>query len=178
MAAQFQVSPGQSTPPEGGSTNGGSGVATTTTPIVGIVVGAVGAFGVVGLLFFLIGRSRRKAEAEKEAAAATVASLVPHVDAGLAPHMYSDHVLPPGYDNRFSTLSPPPQGWDAGKIPPPPHSPQFNPHASMYGSHAPLGHQSWTPSELGGESAVPQRVEIYTPGVDDRVELSNPPRSP
>jgi len=188
VEADYEMSPGQTPPAENGVNNGNSGddpsdsssssgsKGISTGAIVGIVIGAIAAIAIIGLLFFLIGRSRRKSAAEKEATAAPLAQ--PPVDAGPAPVHYGDHP-PPGYYGQVAHGQ---TGWD-GKGLAPPHSPvpsQFNPHASMYGSPAPTNpHQSWAPSELGGEStSQPQRVEIYTPGIDDRVPLNNPPKSP
>ncbi|KAF8474805.1 hypothetical protein BDZ91DRAFT_758926 [Kalaharituber pfeilii] len=187
----YEMSPGQTPPPEhGGDT---SDDATSTPPkkslstgaIVGIVIGGIAAVALVGILFFLVGRSRRKSDAEKAAAeaaaAAAAAAATQPLDAGRVQSYYGDHP-PPGYDTRFSTFTPAPQGWEATKAPLPPTSPnpsQYNPHASMFGAPAPSGgHTSWAASELPGQSVVPQRVEIYTPGVDDRIPLNNPPRSP
>jgi len=182
------MSPGQTPPDESPTTNTGS-KKTPTPPgvIAGIVVGAVAAVAVVGLLFFLIGRSRRNSASEK--AAATAASLAqPTVDVGPVPGVYGDHAppgvygdhAPPGYYGKGQL-----QAWDGkGLAPPaPPLSPvhsQYNRHSSRYGSPEPTNpHASWAPSELGGESATQsQRVEIYTPGVDDRIPLNNPPKSP
>lgn len=181
--ADYEMSPGQVAPKESTSTTKTSttshkGMSTGT--IVGIVIGAIAAVGIVGLLFFLIGRSRRKSASEKAAAAAAAAPLAqPGVDAGPVLGAYGDHP-PPGYYGQG-----PQAGWDGkGLAPPaPPLSPSpshYNPHASMYGSPSPTNpHASWAPSELGGESTTqPQRVEIYTPGVDDRIPLNNPPKSP
>lgn len=179
--ADYEMSPGQTAPSESGNTK------TPTTSknkgvsvgaIVGIVVGAIAAVALVGLLFFLIGRSRRKSASEKAAATASAAPFAqPAVGPGPAPGAYGDHP-PPEYYGQ----GPP---WDGkGLAPPvPPLSPvhsQYNPHASMYGSPSPSNpHTSWVPSELGGESTIqPQRVEIYTPGIDDRIPLNNPPKNP
>lgn len=180
-AADYEMSPGQKAPSESGNTNtptksGSKSI--STGAIVGIVVGAIGAVALVGLLFFLIGRSRRGSASEKETATAVAVPFAqPAVDSAPVPGAYGDHP-PPEYYGQ----GPP---WDGkGLAPPaPPLSPvhsQYNPHASMYGSPAPTNpHTSWVPSELGGESTIqPQRVEIYTPGVDDRIPLNNPPKSP
>jgi len=175
IAADYEMSPGQKPPSEGGTNTSSSSKGLSTGAIVGIVIGAIAAIAIIGLLFFLIGRSRRKSAAEKAASAAPLAQ--PPVDGGPAPVHYGDHP-PPGYYGQAAHGQ---TGWD-GKGLAPPHSPvpsQFNPHASMYGSPAPTNpHQSWAPSELGGETSQPQRVEIYTPGIDDRVPLNNPPKSP
>lgn len=178
--ADYEMSPGQTAPRE--STNKTSNTTShkslSVGAIVGIVIGAIAAVGIVGLLFFLIGRSRRKSASEKAAAVAAAAPLAPPVvDAGPALGAYGDHP-PPGYYGQGQVQA----GWDGkGLAPPaPPLSPvpsHYNPHASMYGSPVPTNpHASWAPSELG--TTQPQRVEIYTPGVDDRIPLNNPPKSP
>jgi len=180
MKADYQLSPGETPPPESGpsatatpSPSPSSSKGLSTAAIVGIIIGAIGVVAVIGLLFFLIGRSRRKSAAEKIAKANT-ADMAPVVGPGQ--HLYGDHP-PPQYYGQGQA------GYDKGlSVPVPPLSPapsHFNPHGSMYGSPPPTNpHASWAPSELLGESASPQRVEIYTPGVDDRVPLNNPPRSP
>ncbi|KAF8459053.1 hypothetical protein BGX38DRAFT_1264756 [Terfezia claveryi] len=193
--ADYEMSPGQTAPPEGPPTNTSGSKSLSTGAIVGIIIGAIAAVALVGLLFFLIGRSRRKSASEKAAATAAATPFAqPAVDSGPAPGAYGDHPPPEYYGQRGPS-------WEGkGLAPPaPPLSPvhsQFNPHASMYGSPSPTHphnshasmygssspthpHTSWVPSELGGESTVqPQRVEIYTPGVDDRIPLNNPPKSP
>lgn len=191
VKADYQLSPGQKPPSEGGTTTTSTSTSTSTHKglstgaIVGIVVGAIGAVAVVGLLFFLIGRSRRRSASEKAAAAAAAASLAqPVVDVGPAPGAYGDHPPPQYYGQGQPVWEQPGKGGLA--VPAPPLSPnpsQYNPHTSMYMPGSPDlsrgGHTSWAPSELGGESAVqPQRVEIYTPGVDERIPLNNPPKNP
>lgn len=185
LQADYEMSPGQTPPSESTNTptpNTSGSKSISTGAIVGIVVGAIAAAALVGMLFFLIGRSRRKSASEKAAAAATTTAPLaqPALDAGFVPGAYGDNP-PPEYHGQ-GQLQP---AWDGkGLAPPaPPLSPvhsQYNSHSSMYGGPSPTNpHTSWVPSELGGESTIQsQRVEIYTPGVDDRIPLNNPPRSP
>lgn len=178
MRADYEMSPGQTAPSESTNTpttNTSVSKGISTGAIVGIVIGAIAAVALVGLLFFLIGRSRRKSASEKAAAAAATPFAQPAGDPRPVPGAYGDH--PPEYYGQV-------QPWDGkGLAPPaPPLSPvhsQYNSHASMYGSPPPTHpHNSWVPSELGESTIQPQRVEIYTPGVDDRIPLNNPPKSP
>ncbi|KAF8422003.1 hypothetical protein EV426DRAFT_180604 [Tirmania nivea] len=186
LQADYEMSPGQTAPDESTITNipntntsGSRSKSISTGAIVGIVLGAIAAVAFIGLLFFLIGRSRRKSASEKAAASASAAPFTqPGVDPGHAPAAFGDHHPPPEYYGQGPA-------WDGkGLAPPaPPLSPvhsQYNPHTSMYGSPSPTHpHTSWVPSELGGESTIqPQRAEIYTPGVDDRIPLNNRPKSP
>lgn len=165
------MSPGQTTPPEGGtSTSTTSSKGLSKGAIIGIAIGSVGAIALIGLLFFLIGRSRRNSTAEKTSA--TAPAVNPGGEAGQV--TYGDHP-PPGYYGNGQT-----EAWGTkGLVPPAPPLSPYNPHASMYGSPPPTNpHASWAPSELGGETNPPERVEIYTPGIDDRVPLNNPPKNP
>lgn len=176
------MSPGQTTPPEGTPTPSAtpSSKSLSTGATVGIVIGAIGAIALAGLLFFLIGRSRRNSAAEKNTAATPAVNPVVGTEAAVQP--YGDH--PPGYYGHGQGQGQA-EGWGAKGLAPPvpplsPVNPHYNSHASMYGSPPPTNpHASWAPSELGGESAgQPERVEIYTPGVDERVPLNNPPKNP
>ena len=177
LLAHFEISPGQTTPPEGGTSTTTTSKGLSKPALIGIIVGIICAIAIVGLLFFLIGRSRRKASSEKNAATAPAINVGGTVEP--AAQGYGDNP-PPGYYGHGQV-----EGWGGKGLAPPvpplsPANPQYNPHGSMYGSPPPTNpHASWAPSELGGESAShPERVEIYTPGVDDRVPLNNPPTNP
>jgi hypothetical protein len=165
--ANYQISPGETPPKEGGEfadedgNKGKDGL--STGALAGIIVGAIVGLALIGLLFFWVGKSRRNSAAEKAPAVAAQTPVVPQ-QAGF------DHP-PPGYDARYSAQ---PAGWDTVK---PPVSPGLSvPHASPYNSPNP-GHTSWAPSELGGETSARPVVEIYTPGVDELIPLNSTPRN-
>lgn len=185
--ANFAMSPGQTAPPEGPTSStpsAGDATPSSSTPsagnatpssskglskgaIIGIVLGVISAVTLVGIIFFLIGRSRRKSDAEKKMTTASVAK--PVVGAAPANQPYplpkQEHgegseeleakspvlparplslVNPYFYPHAAMYGSPAhphyiPHAFGYGS-PPRPLSPHYNPHAAMYGSPpSPLG---------------------------------------
>lgn len=167
MAAHFQLTPGESIPDEQdtGVTPTASTVPSSgddddnslsTGAIAGIVVGAVGAFALVGLLFFFVGRKKKAAELEK-----TDGSDAETAAAGVLGH---GHEHPPMYqDPRYSTMQQPlSEQWGAAKA----------------------GHHSYEPVDHSFEAGNPNRmselpsqgldpVEIYTPGVQEQIQRTS-----
>jgi hypothetical protein len=168
-AAHFMLSPGEqildeqntgvtptasTAPAKGGDGDGGlSGDA-----IGGIVVGAVGAFALVGLLFFFVGR-KKAAELEKtDGSDAEAAAAAAGAHGQEHPPMYQDP--------RYSTVQQPlSEQWGAAKG----------------------GHQSYDPVDQSFEAGNPNRmselptqgldpVEIFTPGVQEQIQGT--PRTP
>jgi len=156
--------------PDSDSKSGSSGL--SGGAIAGIVIGAVGAFALVGLLFFFVGR--RKKSKEQHAAAAATAAAAASAPAH-NPHMSYDPGNPPMYqpDNRYSTMS----GMS---------SPGFNDHykpghGSVLSSNPTGtthdGFQERDPhrlSELASNTHDP--VEIYTPELGGHPETPTSPR--
>lgn len=160
-AAAFSLSPGEKIPNESGQTDepkpsttgspstGGGGGGLGTGAIIGIVIGAIAALALVGLLFFLIGRQKKAKELKIKQAAEAAAAAEAANKAGEYPPMYQDPYQDTAYDPRYP-VSPPPQQqpWGAKTSPlaPADHSNRF--------------------SELPSQTYDP--VEIYTPGPDAR----------
>ncbi|KAA8909456.1 hypothetical protein FN846DRAFT_609831 [Sphaerosporella brunnea] len=162
--ANFSLSPGESIPSDGtvpsaaattkASSSNSGGSSLSSGAIAGIVIGAVGAFALVGLLFFFVGRKKKaqelksKTEGSDSEAAAAAAAAASHDH----PPMYQDPNNPAFTDPRYSMVpgSPPPEQW-GGK----------NGHQSYV---APAGEErnSHRLSELPSQNYDP--VEIYTPG--------------
>ncbi|KAI5778548.1 hypothetical protein EDC01DRAFT_634649 [Geopyxis carbonaria] len=162
--ADFVLSPGEEIPSESTTTPSPSAAASSSSSssslspgaIAGIVIGAIGAFALVGLLFFFVGR-RKKSAAAAEAAAAPAAAAQPPV--AEEPPMYHQS----GMDPRYSQVPGSPHMYKAG-------------HASMM-SDAPSAIEERHPhrlSELASQNYDP--VEIYTPGLPEHQELPSPTR--
>lgn len=124
--------------------------------IAGIVIGAVAAFALVGLLFFLVGRKKKSREL-REKSAATEAGHLPPKAPDAEQQMMGSPEHPPMYDPRFS-------------MQPPPSSPR-----QWSGANIKTGHQSMMSEDFNHErnpnrlSELPSQnydpVEIYTPGL-------------
>jgi hypothetical protein len=173
--ANFSLSPGESVPNEDGSTSGSSSTSNSSSPgsgssslgagaIAGIVIGAVAAFALIGLLFFFVGRRKKAAEvkAKNEAEAAAAAAPQDH------PPMYQDPNNPAFMDPRYSMVpgSPTPEQWGTVKTA----------HTSAHQSFVPDASPERNPnrlSELASQNYDP--VEIYTPG---QPEFPRSPASP
>lgn len=147
-----------STTPSSGSTGGSS--ALSGGAVAGIVIGAIGAFALVGLLFFLVGRKKKADEVKEKAAADAEAAANAQTPA-------PDHSQPPTYqdgDPRYSMVpgSPPPQDNYYGAKPG---------HASLMpdGTSTTASLQERNPhrmSELPSQNYDP--VELYTPGPEQQ----------
>ena len=147
------MSPGQTTPPEGptSSTPSVSSKGLSKGATIGVSLGVVIAVTFVGIIFFLIGRSRRKSDVEKKTTTAPVAKPV----VGAAPATQPNP--PPkqehGEDLRPKSLVPP-----AGSARPlSPVNPYFYPHASMYGSPV---HPHYNP-HMFGYGSPPRPLSLH-----------------
>lgn len=155
---------GKDEPSSDSSDSSGGGSSLSGGAIAGIVIGAVAAFALTGLLFFLVGRKKKSRElAEKNAAAVAAASPpAPQgmYDADQHPGVVGEH--PPMYhDPRYSTQMPAsPRPWSDAN---PKHghvsmmSEEFNPTG--------LSNHPNRLSELPSQNYDP--VEIYTPGLPE-----------
>jgi hypothetical protein len=181
--AQFMLSPGEPIPAEGTQTAAAPAASTkagsndddsnnsssnssslSAGAIAGIVIGAIGAFGLVGLLFFLVGRRKKAAEVKEKAAADAEAAANAHPPPPpQSPPMYQDG------DARYSMVpgSPPPHdNYYAGK---PGHASLVPDRNSGVGAASFQERDPHRLSELPSQSYEP--VELFTPDPEH-------PRSP
>ncbi|KAI5838453.1 hypothetical protein DFP73DRAFT_565044 [Morchella snyderi] len=149
--ADFALSPGEAIPsdstatptPSSSNTNNSSGVTLSVGAIAGIVIGAVCALALIGLLFFFVGRKKKGTEMKEKTAATPEDGL-----------MGTEH--PPVYqDPRYSVV---PAGAAANQWDNKPVDPRS--------SGVPMSENSHRISELP-DSSTYDPVEIYTPGPED-----------
>lgn len=150
----------------GSSSDGGSSL--SAGAIAGIVIGAIGAFALVGLLFFFVGRKKKAAEnSEKPASHLAGHPHDPENPTNLEhPPMYHD----PRYSQQIG-------------IPPPPASPRpWSEHNVKHG-HASMMSEDFNPPPRMGDnphrlSELPSQnydpVEIYTPGLPEHHDVPSP----
>jgi len=148
----------------GGSSSGGGGSSLSSGAIAGIVIGSIGAFALVGLLFFVVGRKKKSAElrARNEQAAAESAA------AG-GPAMSEHPPMYQGADPQYSTVPHEPGVWSSdGAALKPGHESMMsdlvtNPESERHPHRL---------SELPSQNYDP--VEMYTPGLPEHPEGLSP----
>ena len=173
----FSLSPGEKIPSDSsqsGATSASTGASSSTGSnssgdngssstlsggaIAGIVIGAIGAFALVGLLFFLVGRKKKADEVKEKAAADAEAAANAQTPApdGQSPPTYQD-------DPRYSVVpgSPPQDNYYGAKPG----------HASLIpdGTSTTASLQERHPhrmSELPSQNYDP--VELYTPSPEQQ----------
>jgi hypothetical protein len=170
--ADFVLSPGEPIPDESGNVPGSQSSAPSSSndddssslsggAIAGIVIGAVAAFALVGLLFFVVGRKKKAAELKNRTEAADAEAAAKQQPQLEHPPMYQDQAMDPRY-SYVPPGSPPPESWNGTK----PGHVSTIPDVSTERNPNRL-------SELPSQNYDP--VEIYTPGLPEHTEV---PQSP
>ncbi|KAF8541517.1 hypothetical protein BDD12DRAFT_878384 [Trichophaea hybrida] len=179
----YSLSPGEKIPSDGTASAAATTATAATTSnnnsssglgggaIAGIVIGAIGAFALVGLLFFFVGRKKKAEELKEKERLGADADAAARNNQEQQPPMYQDPAIDPRYS--MAVGSPPPNNRDtyyAGK----------QGHESLMADHT--GHTTHSMmeernphrlSELPSQNYDP--VEIYTPGLPEHMEFPNSP---
>ncbi|KAF8250694.1 hypothetical protein K440DRAFT_659314 [Wilcoxina mikolae CBS 423.85] len=193
-SVNYSLSPGEKIPSDSTASAAATTATASTTSnnnnsssglgggaIAGIAIGAIGAFALVGLLFFLVGRKKKAEELKEKERLAADAEAAAKNNHEQQPPMYQDPAVDPRYS--MAVGSPPPNNRDtyyAGK----------QGHESLMADHT--GQQSLIADHTGHtthsmmEERNPHRlselpsqnydpVEIYTPGLPEHMEFPNSP---
>lgn len=159
IPAEGEIDKGESAKDPNSDVKQSSSSGLSAGAIAGIVIGAVGAFALVGLLFFFVGRrkkSREQKEAEAAVAAAAAAAPPPQ-----DPHMSMyDPGNPPMYDQRYSTMS----GMS---------SPGYD-HYGKTGHTSTLSNNPTGTSYDGFQERDPNRLSELASNSNDPVEIYTP----